>query len=87
MKQTTWESGAQEALYKAGAIRPCLCHFDIFVRTHDRDAERAAYAIRTGMLKRSGDMRWRTEFLGELADVLERTGDTCFICYAAGQDD
>jgi hypothetical protein len=87
MQQPKWESGAQEALYVAGAIRPCPCHFDIFVRTRDRDAERAAFAIRTNMLKRSGDMRWRTEFIGELVDELERIDDACFICEAAGQGD
>jgi hypothetical protein len=78
-----WESGAQEAHAKAGSIRPCKVHHDIFVRTHEPDAERAAYAIRTNMLKRSGDMRWRHELLSEVADTLEQTPDSCFICDAA----
>jgi hypothetical protein len=83
MRKFEWESGAQEALYEARAIRPSKRHYDIFVRTYDAEAERGAYAIRTAMLERSGDMRWRREFLDEVADVLERTEDTCFICDAA----
>jgi hypothetical protein len=80
-----WETGAHEALKKAGAIRPCQVHPDICVRTHDAEAERAAYAIGTNMLKRGDgdDRRWRQEFMSEIAGTLDQTHDTCFICDAA----
>jgi hypothetical protein len=85
LRTLKFESLEQEALYKAGAIRPCNRHFDVFIRTNDPDAQRAAYAIRTSMLKRSGDMRWRKEILSLMADNLSQTGDTCYICDAADQ--
>ena len=51
-----WETGARDALVKSSAIEPCRAHFDIYLRTHDKDAERRAYAIGTNMLK-SGEVR------------------------------
>jgi hypothetical protein len=72
------ETDAHYALKSAGAITPCRVHPYIFIRPHNAEAERAAYAIRTAMMKRSGDMRWRQELLDEVADTLDRTEDECF---------
>jgi hypothetical protein len=79
-----WETGAREALIKSSAIEPCRAHFDICLRTHDKDAERRAYAIGTNMLK-SGEVRDgpRAEFIALIADMLDQTPDTCFICQSA----
>jgi hypothetical protein len=51
MRMKDWETGAHEALLKAGAITPCPHHSDIYLRTHDTNAESHAYAIATNMLK------------------------------------
>lgn len=72
------------ALLKAGALRPCRHHSDIYLRTHDRYAEKAAYGIWTNMLKRStAGLRHRADFMDCLASTLEAAPDTCFICEAA----
>jgi hypothetical protein len=73
-----------EALLRAGALRPCRCHFDIYLRTHDRDAEKAAYGIWMNMLKRSEDgLQLRRDFMDLLAGTLADADETCFICEAA----
>jgi hypothetical protein len=75
---------ANQALLKAGALRPCRCHYDIYLRTNDADAERAAYAIWTNMLKQSeGGLQHRRDFMDHLADTLASAPETCFICDAA----
>jgi hypothetical protein len=79
-----WETGARDTLITSGAIRPCPEHFDIYVGTHDKQAERAAYAIGTNMLK-AGAVREgpREEFMSLIAAALDQTPETCFICDAA----
>jgi hypothetical protein len=77
-----------EALLKAGALRRCPRHHDIHLRTHDSDAEKAAYAIWTNMLKRSdGGLQHRTDFMSLLSTTLADAPHTCFICDAAYEKD
>lgn len=78
-----WGTAAHDALVKAGAIKPCRHHFDIFLRTQDEAAESHAYALATNMLK-YGDVAEgpRRDFMELVSDTLERTPDNCFICEA-----
>jgi hypothetical protein len=74
----------EQALLKAGALRACPRHFDIYLRTNNRDAERVAYAIWTNMLKRSdGGLQHRADLMDLLASALASASETCFICEAA----
>jgi len=79
-----WGTSAHDALVKAGAIKPCRHHFDIYLRTHGKDAESHAYAIATNTLK-FGEVQEgpRRDFIDLVSDTLDRTPDTCFICEAA----
>ena len=79
-----WKAGARKALIKAGAIKSCDRHFDVFIRTNEENSERSAQAVATNMLK-VGDVRTgpRAEFLSAVAAMLAETPDACFICEAA----
>jgi hypothetical protein len=85
-KPQHWGMGPHYPLVKSGAIESCPDHSDVFVRTHDREAERLAYAIGTNMVKaeNAGDS-FRKCFMEAIADTLAQTNDKCFICEAAEQ--
>jgi|HubBroStandDraft_6_1064221.scaffolds.fasta_scaffold3210751_1 hypothetical protein len=77
-----------DALVRAGALRACPEHHDIYVRTHDKEAEKAAYAIGTVMLKRrESGLQHQTEFMDSIAFALANAPEACFICEAAAQED
>jgi hypothetical protein len=75
--------GPYRALIKTGALRACRHHSEIFLRTHDRHAERGAYTLVSNQLKRKGDFRFVRKFEESIAGILHGAPETCFICEEA----
>lgn len=66
---------ARQALLEAKALVPCPVHRDTMIRRGDDEAERRAYAFATNMLKRHGEVEWRSDLMAAVHQELVMAAD------------
>jgi len=75
------EDAAIAAALRAGAVRLCARHHDVWIRVGDPEAEKRAYAIATNMWKADDPVSDREDLMDAVKNVLEMAAeDECPTC-------
>ena len=77
MQRDELEAEAREIAIEAGALKTCLFHPYVTIRTYDDDAEGKVYAMATNRCKHGMANGTREEFMDAMKHALSHAPDHC----------